>query len=194
MCLGVLAGCGGGSSSTPGAKTTPVLKSVQVNPGTASVAAGNTQQFMATGKYSDGSSHDLTQSAAWTSSNTSIATLPNGGLTTTRTPGTVTINATFSGVSGGATLTVTTATLTSLVVSPASASIASGTAVQFVAIGTFSDSSTQNVTAIVQWAASDPSLANISLHGAQGLALGVTPGTCTVTAVSGGVSGSATLT
>jgi hypothetical protein len=193
-CLSVLAGCGGNGTSTPAGNPPPVLKSIQVNPGTASVAAGVSQQFTATGKYSDGSSHDLTQSATWTSSDTTIAASSSGGMTNTKTPGTVIITATFSGVSGNATLTVDAAALTALAVSPASPSIASGTAVQFQAIGTFSDSSVQNVTAAVQWSTSDTTVVNINLNGAQGLALGVTPGTCTVTAVSGGVSGSATLT
>ncbi|HEV2728926.1 MAG TPA: hypothetical protein VGV15_02745, partial [Terriglobales bacterium] len=68
--ISLLSSCGGGaSSSTSGGGTsvppppTASLTLLQVTPGNASVAATATQQFTATGKYSDGSSKDLTSSA-----------------------------------------------------------------------------------------------------------------------------------
>src|SRR5262249_38519621 len=47
------------------------LNSIPVTPTPASVPRGLTQQFTATGSYSDGSTKDLTGSVTWTSSNTS---------------------------------------------------------------------------------------------------------------------------
>ncbi len=186
--------CGSSNNSTPSNSGVPVLQSIQVSPGAPSIAAGLGQQFTATGKYSDGSSKDLTQSASWSSSNTAIAMVSGSGMATSKVPGLATITATFSGAHGSATLNVTAATVVSLVVSPASTSIAPGTAVQFTATGTFTDGSTQNVTASVTWAVADPSVANINVNGAQGLAKGVAPGTSMITATSGNVSSSATLT
>lgn len=58
------------------------LQSVVVTPGTSTIQAGFTQQFAATGTYSDGSVHDVTTQVTWSSSNTSVATVSNSGLAT----------------------------------------------------------------------------------------------------------------
>src|SRR5262249_14505612 len=88
----------------------PVLTSITVTPASASVAAGNTQQFSATGHYSDGSSNDITTSATWSSSNTGVATISNANGTPglakgIAAGGPVTITATSGNVSGTAQLT-----------------------------------------------------------------------------------------
>ena len=87
--------------------TSPVLISISVTPTNPSIAVGATQQFTATGSYSDGSTQDMTAQVAWSSSNTSVATISNAGLATGVAAGTATITATSGGVSGTATLTVT---------------------------------------------------------------------------------------
>src|SRR5262249_16790699 len=43
----------------------PVLTSISVSPSIASLAIGSTQQFTATGTYSDGSQRDLTSNVLW---------------------------------------------------------------------------------------------------------------------------------
>lgn len=58
------------------------------------IPAGVNQQFTALGTYSDGTSHDLTPLVAWTSSNTSAATVNSGGLATAIAPGTAVLIAT----------------------------------------------------------------------------------------------------
>ena len=84
------------------------LRSIGVSPTSTSVPAGRTQQFTATGTYSDGSTRDVTSSVTWTSSNTSIATVNSSGLATgVAIGGPVTLTATLSGVSNTAQLTVT---------------------------------------------------------------------------------------
>ncbi|MGB7865327.1 MAG: Ig-like domain-containing protein, partial [Candidatus Sulfotelmatobacter sp.] len=99
--------------------TAPLLVSIAVTPGSASVAAGYTQQFTATGTYSNGTTQNLTTTASWTSSNTSVATIKaKTGLATSVAQGTTTITATSGKISGSATLTVTAAVLTSIAVSP----------------------------------------------------------------------------
>jgi uncharacterized protein YjdB len=55
--------------------TAAVLTSVAVTPSTASVAAGYTEQFTATGTYSNGTRQNLTTTANWTSAATAIATV-----------------------------------------------------------------------------------------------------------------------
>ena len=194
--LGLLIGCGGGGNSNSGSKGIQpvVLQSIQVTPGTSSIASGLTQAFTATGKYSDNSSKDLTNSASWSSSNSTTATVSNSGVTTGKTPGSSTITATSSGVSGSATLTVTSATLVSLVVSPANELVALGATVQFTAIGTFTDGSTQNLTSTVQWTSANQSVAGMNANSTPGLAIGAALGTSSISATSGTISGSTTLT
>ena len=83
------------------------LAAISVTPANASMAVGGTRQFAATGTYSDGTTNDLTAHVTWNSSNTSIATINNGGLATGVAQGTSTISATLGSISGSTTLTVT---------------------------------------------------------------------------------------
>ena len=81
-------------------------------------------------------------------------------------------------------------TLVSITVTPANPSIAVGTTEQFSAIGTFSDSSTQ-IPSLVTWSSSSEPVATISNTG---LATSFATGTTLITASSGSVSNSTTLT
>ncbi len=87
--------------------TAPVLLSIAITPVSPSIAAGKQQQFTATGSYSDGSHQDLTSSATWTSSTTSVATISSAGLATALAVGNTTIQAASGSVNGSTGLTVT---------------------------------------------------------------------------------------
>ena len=93
------------------AVTAPVLVSIAVTPGNASIAVGTKQQFTATGTYSDGSAQNLTNTAAWSSSAPSVATISDAsgsqGLATTAGVGTATMQAASGAINGSTTLTVT---------------------------------------------------------------------------------------
>jgi len=175
--------------------TSPVLVSIAVTPGNASIAAGNTQQFAATGTYSDGSAQNLTSTAAWSSSAPGVATITPGGLVTGVKTGQSSLSATLGSVTGSAALAVTAPVLVSIAVTPGNASIAVGTKQQFTATGTYSDASTQNLTSTAAWSSSAPSVATISdASGSQGLATTAGLGTTTVQVTSGVITGSTTLT
>ncbi len=176
--------------------TGAVLTSIAVTPANLQIAKGTTQQFAATGTFSDGSHQDLTASVTWASGATGVATVSDTagtkGLATGVSPGTVTITATSGAVSGGTSLAVTDATLTSIAVAPASANIANGTNQQFTATGTYSDASTATITSSVLWQSSDPTKATIN---AGGQATGIATGSTTITATLNGVtSNNASLT
>lgn len=81
------------------------LQSVTVSPTSPSIAISASQQFTATAHYSNGTTTDVTSSAAWTSSNASIATV-SGGLAQGISAGSSTIKATYSAKSGSTVLTV----------------------------------------------------------------------------------------
>ena len=67
--LGSLVGCGGGGGGGDAApqlsSSAPTLQSIEVTPSSSTVAAGTTQQFMATGLYTDNSTQDLTTQVTW---------------------------------------------------------------------------------------------------------------------------------
>jgi hypothetical protein len=83
------------------------------------------------------------------------------------------------------------ATLTSIAVTPANLSIAVVVSQQLTATGTYSDNSTQNITASVTWTSSDMGKALIS---SAGLATGVAAGTTTISATAGSITGATSLT
>jgi hypothetical protein len=188
-----LASCGGGGGGG-GAR----LLSIAVTPPNPSIAAGTTRQFTATGTYSNASTKDLTALATWSSSDASMADVSNAagsaGLASGLAAGSPTISAKFGGITGSTSLTVSSASLSSIEVTPPNPSIALGTHVRFTATGVFSDGTTQNLTTQVVWQASDTSLATFSgVAGEEGLADGVGVGAPGVTATLSGVVGSTTL-
>jgi len=76
------------------------------------VTVGATQQFTATGTYSDSSTLDLTNQVTFASSSTAVATITAGGLATAVATGSTTISATLGPVSGSTGLSVTPGPLT----------------------------------------------------------------------------------
>jgi hypothetical protein len=75
-----LPGCGSSPGSTTPPPPAPSLITLVVSPQYPIVADNAAPQaFTATGHYSDGSTNDLTASATWTSSNSSVATVSSSG-------------------------------------------------------------------------------------------------------------------
>ncbi len=79
----------------------------------------------------------------------------------------------------------------SIVVTPATSTISTGTTQSFTATGTYSNGSTQNLTSQVAWTSSSASVATIN---STGLATAGNPGSTTISATLGTVTGSTTLT
>ena len=166
------------------------LISIDVEPKAVSIALGTEQQFSAVGTFDDGSTQLLT-SVTWTSSVPGTATVNASGLATSVGTGSATISAISGSVTGTASLSVSSAALVSIAVTPANSSMAVGTTKQFTATGTFSDSSTQDLTLSVLWGSSSPATATINNLGSVG---SLATGTTTISATLGAVSGSTTLT
>ena len=187
----ITATLGAVSGSTKLTVAAPTLTSIAVTPANPSITKGGTEQFTATGTYSDKSTANLTSQVTWTRGTTAVATVTTGGLATGVGAGSSTITASLGGVSGSTKLTVTAPTLTSIAVTPANPSITKGATEQFTATGTYSDKSTANLTSQVTWTSGTTTVATIT---AGGLATGVGAGSSTITAALGGVSGSTKLT
>lgn len=95
--------------------TPAVLTSIAVTPVSPSILVSNTEQFVATGTYSDGSQSTITTTVTWASGTLATATISNAtgtnGLATGLAAGTTSITATLGTiVSLPQTLTVTIAT------------------------------------------------------------------------------------
>ena len=95
------------------------LQSIAVTPASSSLAVGSSQQFTATGTYTDGSIKDISSQATWSSSNTAAATVSSSGLVLAVNSGSASIKATSGSISAstGVTtsiqpLTITTNSLT----------------------------------------------------------------------------------
>ncbi len=82
------------------------LTSITVTPANPSIAVGATQQFIATGHYSDGSTQDLTNQVTWMSSDIAKATINSTGLSYGVAIGSSTITATSGSISGWTSLTI----------------------------------------------------------------------------------------
>jgi len=170
--------------------TKPIpVATVSIDPATATVIVGGTQQLEASAKAANG---DLLvgRRIAWTSLNTAVATVSSGGLVTTLTPGVASIQATSDGVSGTAVVTVRPMPVATVVVNPPTATTFVGTTQTFVAVtrdalgGALTDRS-------ITWSSSNPAVATVSSSGAV-TALAV--GTTSIDATSEGVVGRATVT
>jgi uncharacterized protein YjdB len=192
-----LAGCGSSNttaSTTTGANPQTTLQAIKISPSTASIAAGTTQAFTATGNYSDGSTKDLTATAQWSCLIPTVATVsataPTQGLATAVSSGKALITASSGGVSNSAQLSVTNATASTLAVTPAAPTIGYLNQEQFTATATFSDGTTQDVTNLATWQLVDPQTFQIEpfIGGQSGLAIGQSLGTSIINASFGSVS------
>lgn len=159
--------------------TSAILESVTITPVTATVAAGNTQQYRLFGIFSDGSHKELTHVASWQSSSLGVATIDKFGLAQSYQQGDTQIKASYIGVSAIAELKVTDAVVTGLQVSPANLSVPLGTTGQYRADAFYSDGHTSDVTQLATWSVNDPNLVNIAATGssagfAEATAVGMT--------------------
>jgi uncharacterized protein YjdB len=106
--------------------------------------------------------------------------------------GTATITATYLGVSGTSTLTVSKATLSSITITPSPLSVARGGSQQLTATGLYSDSTSYDLTAAATWLSSTATVASVSnASGSRGLLTALASGSTNVTAVFQGITSGA---
>jgi N-acetylneuraminic acid mutarotase/uncharacterized protein YjdB len=175
----ITASATGVSGSATLTVTAPTLASITLSPQSPTIPLGATEQFTATGVYTDGSTQDLTATATWSSSLSVVAMITSGGLVAGLFQGVATVQASFGPVSSITTLSVASPALVSIAVNPTTATVALGTSQQYQAIGTYTDGSTQNITTLVAWSSAASTVATVN---GTGLALGVSQGATTLTA------------
>jgi trimeric autotransporter adhesin len=168
------------------------LSSIAVTPAAPSIGIGATQQFVATGTYSDGSIHDITGISTFTSATPTYATITAGGLATGVTVGTTVVSAASGTRTGSTSLTVTPATLSSLALTPANPVLLVGATEQMIVRATYSDGTAVDVSAGSAYSSATPATASIGA--ASGLTTALAAGTSVVSASFGGMSASTKVT
>ena len=175
----------------------PVISSITVRPSSATINEGSIRRFRATA-YTSYNVTISNVSFSWSSSNPSVATVSSSGLARGVSVGTATIRARAGGRTGSGTLRVTEPpplVVSTIEVSPSSASIDEGGMQQFTATAKTSDGRVVSGVSI-SWDSGNEPVATID--GSSGLATGVragaTPTQVTITASAMGESGTATLT
>jgi len=186
-------GSEGGGATTTTTATTGVLNSITISPSTSSVGACAPTQLVATGYYSDGTSKNITTSIFWqidsTTSSIAIANASNGVIVGIN-PGTAKVSAWTGNITASpATFTVSSGALTSMVVSPASATIAKTATQTYIATATCSNGAL-DVSAYNIWSSSNTSVATV---GNSGLATAVASGSTVISATAGTVAASSVL-
>jgi uncharacterized protein YjdB len=182
------------SNSTTLTVSNVTLVSIAISPANGRVQKGTSLKFTAVGTYSDGSTAALTN-VSWRSSKNNLANMRRNGILHAKKAGTLTVTASAFGVTGSTSVTIGTGTLVSVDITPADPTVAHGSTQQFVALGTFSDSTTQDVSINSHWSSTISSVATIANAPVNaGLATTKTTGTTTIGVNHGGNTASTTLT
>lgn len=166
----------------------PALASITVAPATATLAAGATQQFTATGKDANGGTMAVTPT--WSVSTGGGTISPTGLLTAGTTAGPATVTATSGSITGTATVTITAGVATTVTVTPNPANVAAGGTQQFTATGKDANGNTVSITPVWSVAAGGGTISATGLFTA-GTAIGAFANT--VKATAGAASGTATV-
>ena len=189
----LFAACEHNGPTTPGSGP---LAIIVVTPNPDALAVGGTQQFTATGQDASGNTVTLLPAATWAVGAGGGTIDPVTGLFTAGTTTGIfanTIEATSGGLTGFATVSVTSGGLASIAVTPSPVSVAAGSTLQFDATGR--DASGNIVPLSPTWSVVAAAAGTIDPN--TGLfTAGATPGTYTntVVATSGSTTGSATVT
>jgi len=168
------------------------LESITLNPQEPVIQAGFWRTFSATAHYSNGTTANVTQTAAWSSSNTGVAIVTNQpglkGLVTAVAQGTARITASITVgttvIRGASTVTVSDGDLVSITTKPTTKNLEVGQQSPYKATALYIDESTDDVTNDVVWSSTDPSIASVSnTAGSKGVVTAHKVGTVTIIAL-----------
>ncbi|MFY9977444.1 MAG: Ig-like domain-containing protein [Candidatus Sulfotelmatobacter sp.] len=147
----------------------PTVSSIAIDPSAPTVSIGDTQQLNAAGTDSNGNALTLTAGTSctgttvcWSSATPSVATITAGGLLKGISAGTSTITASSGTASATATATVTLGNVTSVLVTPSSATLQeSSTATTCFTAMASAGGQSVDVSASVTWQTANTSLISV---------------------------------
>lgn len=168
---------------------------LMLSPSNPQIAQGTAQQFALRSVGKNGRVRDLTGKAAWRVSlpGSGQPQKAEDGLVALSAPGRYQVTVEYAGQALTTPITVTTASLQSLAVSPATTKVAKGVLKQFTAKATFTDGSTQDVTTLSGWSIKDTTGTGVATINSTGLATTKKVGKARITARYLTSSASATL-
>lgn len=156
---------GGMTSALPLSITDAIIVSLEISPGSATVAAGLTQSFTATGLYSDNTLSDVTGEALWGSQNRDVAVPDNSeafsGTYQTLVKGDGAITAVLGGVAASAQIHVGDAVLDNIFPSESIVSLERGMSKTIKITGRYTDSTTKDISGLALWESDNPDIARV---------------------------------
>ena len=162
----VRATIGGHFGSTPATVTDAVLTALDLTPAVSSLPLGVSARFVATGRFSDNTTADVTTQVTWSSDQPAVASVSNApgteGELHALSLGNAQLIAQLGNITGAAEVTVSSATITALELSPSAVTVAVGLTHDFTAIATYSDGTSQDVTAQALFHVLAPAIATVS--------------------------------
>jgi len=189
ICGALLSSCG--TNATQGTGNTVQLAEIVIAPANRSIPKGTKLRLSATGIFSDGTQQNLSSSVTWQASPSIVATIDPQGDLTAQAVGIAQVSAVYQGITGSTSTTVGPPAPVSIVVSSERASVPLGESEPMFAMGTFTDGTSQNLTAFVNWQVTPPTIASIS---ARGDLIAMSRGGAQVLAAYEGITGSASIT
>ncbi|GAB4295228.1 MAG: hypothetical protein Kow0090_10080 [Myxococcota bacterium] len=167
------------------------LVSLTIAPSPIFLEIGGKQQLTVTGKYSDGSTRNLTldPGTSYRSGNPAVATVSSSGNVTGVAQGGTMVTVTHSGISANVQITVNPplVTLVSITVEPATVSIGVGETQQLTVTGHYSDGSNKNITSSSEGTTYTVNDTSVALCSANGLVQGVKAGNTVIRVQNGAV-------
>ncbi len=143
-----------------------VIQSISLSGFFGSLKRGQTQQFTAISRYSDGSVQDITAAATWSTNAPLVATVNATGLVTATGAGTAIIQVSYASFTATFTENVPVPLLTGVAVTPTYKFGAPGVPQQFTATALYDNNlSQQDITNSANWQTFDPSNCQVGTTG-----------------------------
>lgn len=148
--------------------------------------------------FSDGTSKDVTNEVAFSSSNVNLATVDNTGkvtITNNANSGTVYIRGSYEGKGGAATLVIPPQPyIVSLVFNPLTTTLSKGSTLPMKVTANYSNGEIEDITSKVTFTSSNNNIANVDDNGVVSIPLTSTGGTVYIRGSYGGKGAASTIT
>jgi Big-like domain-containing protein len=157
--LALLTACSSSTPQTPTPTPAPQVASLAISVANPTLAKGTLLTLTAKALYDDQSLKDVTELATWSSADARTIGIEDcraRGLA----QGTAVVSVAFGGKNASTALTVTAAELVSIAIAPV-APVAKGLTRALTVTGTFTDGTTQDLTAQAAWSSSAPDVAGV---------------------------------
>ena len=142
------------------------LSKIVIHSNETSIAVGSSLQLSATAFYSDNTSADITSLGNWTSNNSQVLAISNlknnKGIASAVSAGEAIIQLEYLNVTSEISLNVSSATLTSINISPQNINLANNTHLNLTATGIYNDDHTQDITSSVLWSSGQSDIVFVS--------------------------------